>query len=133
MAVISQYDAKDCTVMVGGVYVTGFGEDMVTFEKDEDFVNPVVGAQGDTCVNIINHNLYTLTLAVQATSPQKAMLIDLARSKTVFPVWVTNKSIGERFGGTKAMIKTYPELSHGSEAADREFEIAVFDGVVEAV
>lgn len=133
MGSVTQYNAKDCTVTVGGVYITGLGEDMVTFEKDEDLFEPAVGAQGDVVVNITNNDLCTLTLAVQATCPQKGYLINLARSRTEFPVWVSNKSIGERFGGTKAMIKTFPELTHGAEAEDREFAIQVFDGVVEPV
>ena len=132
-AVISQYDAKECTVMVGGVYITGLGEDMVTFSKDEDIVNSAVGAQGDVIVNKVNNDLYTLTLSIQATSPQKGYLLGLVSAGKMFPVWVTNKSIGERFGGTKAMVKTFPELTHGAEAEDREFEIQVFDGVVQAV
>ncbi len=130
---MTQYNAKDCTVMVGGTYITGLGEDMVSFEKDEDLFEPAVGAQGDVVVNVTNNDLYTLTLAVQATCPQKGYLINLARSRQAFPIWVTNKSIGERFGGTQAMVKTLPELTHGAEAEDREFEIQVFDGVVESV
>ncbi|MDL2253314.1 hypothetical protein LJC49_04485 [Ruminococcaceae bacterium OttesenSCG-928-I18] len=133
MGTYRQYDAKDCTVMVDGVYITGFGEDMVSFEKDEDFVNPVAGAQGDVVANVIHNDICTLTLSVQATSPQKAHLIRLATSKKMFKIWVTNKSIGERFGGNKAMIKTFPELTHGAEAEDREFEISVFDGTIEAI
>lgn len=127
------YDAKDCTVVVDGVYITGFGEDMVSFEKDEEFISSTVGAQGDIITNAINNDLYTLTLTVQATCAQKGHLLELARSKARFPVWVTNKSIGERFGGNEAMIKSYPELSLGAEAEDREFEIQVMGGIVEVV
>lgn len=133
MGRVTQYNAKDCTVMVSGVYITGLGEDMVSFEKDEEMFETAVGAQGDSVVNMINNDLCTLTLTVQITSPQKKFLINLARTRTQFPIWVTNKSIGERFGGTKAMIKSFPELTHGAEGEDREFEIQVFDGVVQAV
>ena len=133
MANITQYNAKDCTVLVGGVYITGLGEDMVTFERDEDLFTPAVGAQGDVVVNVTNNNLCTVTLAVQATCPQKKHLLNLARARREFSMWVTNKSIGERFGAAKAMVKTLPELTHGAEAEDREFEIQLFDGVVEAI
>lgn len=127
------YNAKDCTILVGSVYITGLGEDMVSFEKEEDYIEPVVGAQGDVCVNVVNHEICTLTLRVQATCPQKAYLFSLARSRAVFPVWVTNKSIGERFGGPEAAVRSMPELTHGAVAEDREFVISVFNGVVESI
>lgn len=132
MANITRYNAKDCVVTVDGVYITGLGEDMVSGEKDEDNVSAVVGAQGDVVVNEVNNDLGTITLTVQGTSPQKAFLLNLAKTKAMFPIWVNNKSIGEKMGGTKAMMKKTPSLEQGAELADREFEIQVFDYTVEA-
>lgn len=128
---ITNYNAKDCVVTVGGVYITGLGEDMVSGEKDEDNVSAVVGAQGDVVVNEINNTLGTITLTVQGTSPQKKYLLGLAKSKKMVDIWVNNKSIGEKMGGTKAMIKKTPTLEQGAELADREFEFQVFDFSVE--
>lgn len=129
----TSYNAKDCTVTVDNVYITQLGEDMVTFEKDEEMFTTVVGAQGDVVMSEINNPLATITLTVQATSPQKKYLLNLAKAGKVFPIWCMNRSIGERFGGTKARIKNFPSLEHGAEAADREFEIQVFDGTVESI
>lgn len=131
MATLTAYNAKDCTILVDGVYITGVGEDMVSGSKDEEFFTPNVGAQGDVVVNEINNDLGTISITIQATSPQKKMLLEYARQGKVFSLWVTNKSIGERMGGTKARIKNYPELSNGAEIDDREIEIQVFDYVVE--
>ena len=131
MANVTQYNAKDCVITVDNVYITGLGETMVTGEKDEEFFSTSVGAQGDVVVNETNNELGTITLAVQATSPQKAYLINLAKSRAIFPIWAVNKSIGERMGGTKASIKKYPSMEQGTEAGEREFEIAVFDYTVE--
>lgn len=128
---VTQYNAKDCVITVNGVYITGLGEDMVSGEKDEEFFSTSTGAQGDVVVNETNDPIGTITLTVQATSPQKSMLLELAKSREMFPIWVVNKSIGERMGGTMARIKNYPELVQGAEAEDREFEIAVFDYTVE--
>ena len=130
---VATYNAKDCTVIVGGVYITGLGEDMVSFEKDEELFSTSVGAQGDVVVNETNNELGTVTLSVQATSPQKSYLLNLARSRKEFAVWVTNKTLRERFGGTRAMVKNYPELTNGAEAEDREFEIQVFDSSIEGL
>lgn len=129
---ITKYNAKDCVVTVGGVYITGLGEDMVSGEKDEDNVSAAVGAQGDVVVNEVNNDLGTITLTVQGTSPQKAYLLNLSKSKEMVEIWVNNKSIGEKMGGTKAMIKKTPTLEQGAELADREFEFQVFDYTVEA-
>ena len=131
MAGITQYNAKDCVVTVNNVYITGMGEDMVTGEKDEDNVNVVVGAQGDVVVNEVNNDLGTITLTVQGTSPQLPMLKKLAKTKAIVPVWVNNKSIGEKFGGSKCIIKKTPSLEYGAELADREIEIQALDYTVE--
>lgn len=133
MATISNYNAKDCVITVDGVYITGLAEDMVSCEKDEDNATAVVGALGDVVINEQNNDLGTITITVLGTCPQKAHLINLARSKAIFPIWVTNKTIGERVGGTKAFMKKTPNFEQGMELADREFEIQVCDYTVEPI
>lgn len=128
---VRAYNPKDCVVTVGGVYITGLGEDMVSCEKDEDNFTTAVGAQGDVVVNQSNNQLGTITLTVQGTSPQKGYLLGLAKTGAMFDIWVINKSIGEKVGGSKAMMKKPPTLEQGTELADREFEIQVFDYTVE--
>lgn len=127
MANITRYNAKDCVITVGGVYITGLGEDMVSGEKNEENVNAVVGAQGDVVVNEVNDPLGTITVAVQGTSPQKAYLLKLARTKEMVDIWVNNKSIGEKMGGTKAIVNKVSGMEQGAELADREFEFLVLD------
>lgn len=126
------YNPNDTSVTVDGVFITGMGEDMISFEFDEERFETAVGAQGDVVVNETNNKVASMTMTIQASSPQYQMCLDYARKGTVFPVWGVNKSIGERFGGTKARFKNPPSLSYGTELEDREFEIAVFDGVVES-
>ena len=127
MANITQYNAKDCVITVNNTYITGLGEDMVSGEKDEENISTQVGAQGDVVVNEVNNDLGTITLTVQGTSPQKKFLLDMCKTKEMFSIWVNNKSIGERMGGSKAMMKKTPTLEQGAELADREFEMQVFD------
>lgn len=129
---VTRYNAKDCTITVDGVFITQLGEDMVSFEKEEAYFEPVVGAQGDIVKSEINNSIYTLTLTIQPTSPQKAFLLNKLGSTETFPIWVVNKSLGERFGGSMAAIQEMPSISRGSEAEDMEFTFCVFDGVVEA-
>ena len=124
---VTNYNAKDCTITVNGVYITGLGEDMITGSKDEDFFSTSVGAKGDVIVNEVNNNLGTIELTIQATSPQRNYLMKLATNRTTFSIWVVNKSIKERFGGTRARVKTFPEHSDSKEASDLKFSIQVFD------
>ena len=131
MARVTTYNAKDCVVTVDGVHITGLGEDMVSGEKDEDNVSVVVGAQGDVVVNEINNDLGTITITVQGTCPQLKMLKKLAKQKKIVPVWVNNKSIKEKFGGSKCIIKKVPNLEQGAELADREIEIQALNYTVE--
>ena len=131
MANVTKYNPNDCVITVNSVYITGLGEDMVSGEKDEDSINAVVGAQGDVVVNEVNNDLGTITLTVQGTSPQLPMLKKLAKSKQIVPVWVNNKALKEKFGGSKAIIKKVPNVEYGAELADREIEIQVLDYTVE--
>lgn len=129
---ISSYNAKDTTITVNGVYITGLGEDMISWEKEESYFETVVGAQGDVLVSETNNDIHTMTVTVQPTSPQMPMLLDLQKKKTMFPVWGINKALGVRFGGTQARIKEAPEIALNAEAEDMEFQICVFDGVTES-
>lgn len=129
--VVGNYNAKNTTVMVDGIYITGLGEDMVTGEKDEDFFETSVGAQGDVITSTINNKLGTITVSVQATSPQRKYLLSLARRTDPFPIWCCDKVLNERMGGTMAKLKTFPEFSRGAEAEDMEFVFQVFDFTVE--
>ena len=131
MANMYKYNPNDVTVTVDGIFITGLGEDAISFEFEEERFEAVTGCQGDVVVNETNNTLATATLTIQASSPQYLTCVDYARKGTVFPFWVVNKSIGERCGGTKARFKNPPSVSYGTELEDREFEIMVFDGTVE--
>lgn len=129
---VTRYDAKDTSIIVDNVYITGLGEDMVSGEKEEDYFAESIGAQGDVVVSEINNSLGTVTIYLQPTSPQKAFLLSLAKRTEPFSLWAVNKKLGERFGGTKARLLTAPEIARGAEAEDMEFVFRVFDYDVEA-
>ena len=130
--IVASYDAKYTSIIVDGRYITGLGEDMVSAEKDEDFFTSSVGAQGDIVKSQINNTLGTMSIFVQPTSPSKNYLLNLAKRAEPFPVWAVNKKLGERFGGTKANLLTFPEIARGAEAEDMEFTFQIFDLTVEA-
>ena len=124
---VATYDAKDTTVIIDGTYITGFGEDMISVEKEEDFFAPSVGAQGDVVKSVVNNSLGTMSIFIQRTSPSKAFLMGLAKRTDEFPIWAINKKLGERVGGTKASMLSFPEFASGAEAEDMEFVFQIFD------
>lgn len=133
MTNITRYNAKDCVVTVGGVQITGLGEDMVTFSKEEAYIETSVGAQGDVVANEVNNDIWTLAITVQATSPQLPYLLSLQNKKDFFPAYVNNKALKMRFGGSKAKITEAPEISLGAQAEDMEISFQVFDGKVDNI
>lgn len=128
---VTSYNAKECAITWDHNRITGFGEDMVTGEKDEEMFETAVGAQGDVVVNEKNDPLGTVTLTIQATSPWYNRLIADAKAGKIAPLWVKNKRLDRSFGGQQARIKNYPEQELGAEASDGEFEFAVFDYTVQ--
>ena len=125
------YDAKNCTVTFAGVYITGLAESFINASKDEEFFSTSVGAQGDVVVSETNNDLGTITVTVQASSPQRSMLVESAKNGDTEALWVHDSSTNERVGGTKARIKNYPEIEKAAEGSDLEFEFQVFDYTVE--
>ncbi len=126
---LTRYNAKDTTIMVDGVYITGLGEDMWNFEKEEDLAENTVGAQGDVVRNEINNPIYTATVTVQRTSPQAKHLLSLKAKTEPFAVWMINKALGIKEGGSKAMLSSAPATALGASAEDLEFVFTVYDGV----
>ncbi|MBY9077278.1 DUF3277 family protein [Paenibacillus sp. HN-1] len=128
MAEAKTYDANDVTVTVNGVYLTGFSEDLVTVAKDEDNISVKVGAQGDVIVNKVNNPLGTITVTLQATSPQVPYLDKIARSSQVVAVSVVyNGDPKETSTATEAIIKKQADREYGAEAGDRTYEFQCLD------
>lgn len=124
---MTSYNANDCVIEWGDTTITGLGEDMVTGEKDEEMFSTSVGAKGDVVMNEVNNTLGTVTLTIQATSPERDLLYDDARTGAVKSLTIKNVNLGEEFGGTQARIKNFPSVERGQEASDLEFEFQVFD------
>lgn len=128
MAILGRYNARDLVIQVDGVYITGVGENMVTWAKQEALFEESVGAQGDVVASDINNDIHTCTIGIQQTSPQRNFLLSLKNRKEPFPVWCTNKALGIRFGGELARVKEVPEITQTAQAEDMEIGLLVFDG-----
>lgn len=122
------YDAKDLTVTVGKTFITGFSEDMVEFEKDEDNWSTKVGAQGDTVRSKVHNPLATLKITLLATSPVVSYLDGLAKSGELVEVSVIfNGTSKEMITSTSAFVKKPAARTYNNEVADREFELQLMD------
>ena len=126
----SKYNAKDTTIIVDGTYITGLGEDMWNFEKAEDLAEDSVGAQGDVVRNEINNPIYNATVTVQRTSPQYNFLRGLEKRKDPFPIWMINKTLKTKEGGSQALCTSVPASALGTSAEDVEFGFTVYDGQI---
>lgn len=124
----SRYNAKDTSIIVDGVHITGLGEDMWSFEKEEALADNVVGAQGDIVRSEINNPIYKAHIIVQATSPQLNFLLSLKDRTEPFPLWMINKTLGRTEGGAQAMVTEIPSDALGQSAEDMEFVFDVYDG-----
>lgn len=125
----SKYNAKDTSVVVDGVHITGLAEDFWSFEKEEAYAENEVGAMGDVCRSEVNNPLWTATITVQKTSPQAKFLRSLKDRTEPFPVWCINKSLGIREGGTQALVNEAPASELGATAGESEFTFTVYDGI----
>lgn len=125
---VSRYNAKDSSVVIDGVYITGLAEDFWSFEKQEALAEDSVGAQGDVVRNEINNSLWDATVTVQTTSPQANYLFSLAKRTEPFPIWNINKLLGRKEGGSMALMNEFPSDEHGASAGDLEFKFTVYDG-----
>lgn len=126
---ITSYDAKDVSVIVGGVYLTGFAEGtFVSYEKTEDNFALSVGSLGDVARAKVNNPLGTITITLQQTSPQVTYLNNLARSGKIVEARVIHKGTNtEKIGGTQCFILKEAAGEFSNEISSREFTIQVMD------
>lgn len=126
---VTSYDAKDVSVIVNGIYLTGFADGtFVSYSKDEEQFSTTVGALGDVARAKVNNPLGTITVTLQQTSPQVAMLNNLAMSGKLVEARVIHKgSNTQKVGGTQCFVKKPADGEFSNEVSNREFEIAVLD------
>lgn len=127
---ITTYNAKDVSVTVDNVFITGFAEGtFVEAAKDEDNFDTSVGAQGDVAISEVNNSLGTITITLQQNSPSIPFLDRLAKSRRVVPAYVISNSGGvkEITGGSRARVVKPADKTYADTAEDREYELRVFD------
>ena len=128
MSKTATYDPSDLAVIVDGVYLTGYSEDMVEIEKAENNYETKVGAQGDVVRTKVNNPLGTIKVTLLPSSPQVAYMDKLANSGKLVPVSVIYSGTPkETTTVTEAFVTKPATRTYGNEAADREYEIQCLD------
>ena len=130
---VTTYDAKDVSVIVGGVYLTGFAEGtFVSYDKTEDRWTISTGSMGDTARAKVNNPLGTITVTLQQTSPQVSYLNKLAKSGKLVEARVIHKGTNtEKIGGTQCFILKEAAGEFSNEISNREFTIQVLDMTID--
>ncbi len=123
---MTTYDAREVTIVVDGTILTGFQDgDMVSFGKDNNFVEVQVDAQGEASAAINNDKLGTFTINLSASSPFNKKMVQLANSRKQFAVSVKHKT--ERASATKAFIEKTPDGAFGKATGSRTYAIKALD------
>ena len=128
-----RYNAKQITISVNNLPVTGLAEEAWTFAKEQALGEASEGSQGDLVWNVTNSSLYKATVSVQQSSPDIDRLFDLANyvgenGEEEFPIYMTDSKKGVQEGGSKAVLAEIPEDTRGKTAGDLTFTFYIFDG-----
>lgn len=126
---IGHYDARNVTVVVGGQYLTGYGEGtFVEWEKDEDNFETSVSAMGDVGVATVNNTLGTVTITLMQTSPSVSYMNALANSGEIISFYAKHSGTPEEeVSATQARVLKPAASAFSNAIETREFEIRCFD------
>src|SRR5699024_2102796 len=123
---MTTYDAREVSTIVDGFVVTGFQDgDMVSFSKDNTFIETQVDAQGEASAALNNDSLGTFTINLSSGSAWNKKLMQLANSRKQFAVTIKHKD--ERAWATKAFITKTPDSSYGKGVGNRAYTIKALD------
>lgn len=124
---MATYDPKKITVVVDGVFLTGFSSSsIVSAEMDEDRQTPYIGVDGSVDTAINANSAGTITVTLKSTSPSVRYLNNLANARSVFSITIADLNTnGANASGTDAHVKNPVLPEKGKEITDVEFEIFV--------
>ena len=126
MSGMQTYDAKEVTTIVDSMVMTGFQDgDMVSFSKDNAYIEVQTDAQGSASAAKNNDSLGTFTINMSQNSDGNRKLMQLANSRAEFSITVTHAN--EKAWATKAYIEKTPDGSFGKGVPTRSYTIKALD------
>lgn len=125
---VDTIDPKDVTVIVSGKIISGFGQDMITIEREANQVEDEVGADGDVARRVTNDRRGTIRLTLLQTSRSNLFLSTLAVSdelsgSVVFPVMIKDQRGNDLHIASTAWIRKMPGAAYRAGVEMRVWEI----------
>ncbi|PZL78329.1 hypothetical protein CI088_00325 [Enterococcus plantarum] len=126
MSDMTTYDAKEVSTIIDNVVMFGFQDgDMVSFSKDNSYIEVQTDAQGQASAAKNNDNLGTFTVNLSQNSPCNKQLMALANARKEFSISVTHAS--EKAWASRALIEKTPDGSFGKGVPTRTYTIKALD------
>lgn len=126
MESMATYDAKEVTTIVDNIVMFGFQDgDMVSFSKDNPYIEVQTDAQGQSSAAKNNDNLGTFTINLSQNSPCNKHLMSLANNRKEFPISVTHST--EKAWASRAYIEKTPDGTFGKGVPSRAYTIKALD------
>lgn len=130
---LSVYSFTKVNLLVGGVPMVDFmdGDDAIKFTPGDDFINPIVGADGKPIISISTDESAILEMKLKPTSASITALQALVRRSRIslrplpFPVVLTDFTTSNVITGTNCMIMAPPEVSYGKNATPRIWRVFI--------
>ena len=124
------YDPKSVAVIVGGVPLTGFADDMVSIEFQEDSWEHIAGADGEEMRIRKNDGRAEMTVTLLQSSESNSwlaglQLADEASNSAAFPVLFKDSNGKTLMASEAGWIKKTPNISRGKSASNVEWVIAL--------
>lgn len=126
---VQTYDPKDVAVSIDGRLLTGFGEDMITAERENPQVDDLSGAQGDVARVMTNDKRGTVIITLLQTSPSNLILSDLANldgvdgANKVFPLMIKDNRGADIIQAEDAWVSQPPRTVYNKNVESREWTI----------
>ncbi|MFB8663545.1 phage structural protein [Enterococcus faecalis] len=126
MQSMTTYDAKEVSTIIDNIVQFGFQDgDMVSFSKDNSYIEVQTDAQGQSSAAKNNDNLGTFTINLSQNSPCNKQLMALANGRKEFAISVTHST--EKAWASKAYIEKTPDGSFGKGVPTRSYTIKALD------
>ncbi len=124
------YNPNEVIVSFAGLSITGFtNEDFISVERTTEANSSGVGVGGEVTINISSDNRKTVTLRLQQTSADNALLSGifnvqrLAGTPLISPIAIKDGLGNELHTAPEAWIMNEPDADFGPEAGQREWVI----------
>lgn len=127
------YSSRKVNIAFLGQDVTGVAETFANIQRNTDFTNETVGADGSVEISVSPDRTGTFELTLKQTSPANAFLAGvIAAQDQTGDLYRGSFTLTDESGGaivklSKAHIKSGPQLTFGSEAQDRTWTIFCTD------